>query len=111
MTSSFDYIPANLSENPDTGIRLNIPKNGLLGDILMSGDCGKDGVQSSDSERIVRRNCDTVGCGMLGLKDDVTAHLMDFKVFPALAEVLDQFFSAEIAWELHTTASTSSRIR
>jgi hypothetical protein len=36
---------------------------------------------------------------------------MDFQVFPALAEVLDQFFSAQIAWEFHATTNTSSRIR
>jgi len=77
----------------------------------MGGDAGKNPVQSSDSEGIVRRNCDAVGRGMLGLKDDVAANLMDFQVIPALAEVLDQFFSAQIAWELHATASTSSRIR
>jgi hypothetical protein len=39
-------------------------------------------------------NCNTMGCGMLGLEDDVTAYLMDFHVFPTLAQVLDQFFSA-----------------
>ena len=48
---------------------------------------------------------------MLGLKDDVTAYLVDFHVFPTLAEVLGQFFSAQIAREFHATASTSSRIR
>jgi hypothetical protein len=36
---------------------------------------------------------------------------MDFQVITALAEVLYQYFSTEIAWEFHATASTSSRIR
>jgi hypothetical protein len=36
---------------------------------------------------------------------------MDFQVFPALAEMLDQCFSAQVAWESHATASTSSRVR
>jgi hypothetical protein len=48
---------------------------------------------------------------MQGLKDDVTAYLVDFQVFPTLAEVLNQVFSTQIAWEFHATARTSSRIR
>jgi hypothetical protein len=28
---------------------------------------------------------------------------VDFEVFPALAEVLDQIFSAEFAWKFHAT--------
>jgi len=54
---------------------------------------------------------DAVGRRLLGLKDDMTANLMDFQVFPALAEMLDQCFSAQVAWESHATASTSSRVR
>jgi hypothetical protein len=48
----------------------------------------------------------------VGIERDVWfAYLMDFLVFPALAEMLDQLFSAQIAWEFHATASTSSRVR
>jgi hypothetical protein len=36
---------------------------------------------------------------------------VDSQVVPALAEVLDQIFSAQIAWEFHAIASTSSRTR
>jgi hypothetical protein len=36
---------------------------------------------------------------------------MDSPVSPAFAKVPDQFFSAQIAWQLHATASTSSRTR
>ena len=77
----------------------------------MSGNRGENSVQRTDSEGIVRRDSNAVGRRMLRLKDDVTAYLVDFQLFPALAEVLDQFFSAQIAWEFHATASTSSRIR
>jgi hypothetical protein len=56
-------------------------------------------------------NRDAVGRGMQGLQDDVAANLMDFHVIPAFQEMLDQLFSAQITWEFHATASTSSRIR
>jgi hypothetical protein len=36
---------------------------------------------------------------------------MDSLVSPALTEVHNQVFSAQIAWEFHATASTSSRTR
>jgi hypothetical protein len=36
---------------------------------------------------------------------------MDFHVTPALGEMLDQLFTAQIAWEFHALTSTSSRIR
>lgn len=93
------------------GRRLKVLEDGRFGHILMGGDAGKNPVQSSDSEGSVRGNRDAVGRRMLSLKDDVAAYLMDFQVIPALAEVLDQFISTQIAWELHATASTSSRIR
>ena len=48
---------------------------------------------------------------MLSLQDDVAADLMDFHVTPAFREMLDQLFFAQIAWEFHATANTSSRIR
>ena len=77
----------------------------------MRGNSGKDSVQSTDSERRVRRYRNSMGRRLLGLKDDMAPYLMDFQVFPALAKVLDQFFSAQIAWKSHATASTSSRVR
>ena len=90
---------------------LDVSVNGLFGHVFMGSNCGKNSFQSSDSEGIVLGNRDAVGRGMRGLKDDVTADLMDFLVFPTLAELLDQLFSAQFAWEFHATASTSSRIR
>ena len=90
---------------------LDILENGLLSHILVSGNGSEETIQSTDSQGRMCWNCDPVGRGMLGLKDNMTAHLMDFHVFPTLAEVPDQFFSAQIAWEFHATASTSSRIR
>ena len=59
----------------------------------------------------MRRNCDTMRGWMLGLQNNVTTNLMDSPVSPAFAEVSDQFFSAQIAWQFHATASTSSRTR
>ena len=76
----------------------------------MGGNVSKKPVQCSDSEWIVRRNCDAMRRWLLGLKDNVATYLMDLQVIPALAEELDQLFSAQFAWEFHATASTSSRI-
>lgn len=49
--------------------------------------------------------------GLLGLKNDMTANLMDSLVSPALAEVFEQVLAAQIARQFHATASTSSRTR
>jgi hypothetical protein len=87
------------------------PAEDLGSDEAVAIFMAEDRIQGSDSEWIVRRNCDAMVRRKGGLKDDVTAYLMDFQVVPALAEVLNQFFSAEIAWKFHATASTSSRIR
>ncbi len=59
----------------------------------------------------MRRNSNTVGKRLLCLQNDVTANLMDSPVSPALAEVHDKVFFAQIAWQFHATASTSSRTR
>jgi hypothetical protein len=90
---------------------LNILENSLFGHVLVGRNIGKNPIQSPDSEGLVLWDSDAVGRRMLGLKNDVTANLMDFQIFPALADVFDQVCSAQIAWEFHATASTSSRIR
>jgi hypothetical protein len=90
---------------------LNILEDRLFRYVLMGSYVGKNPIQSPDSEGRVLGNRDAVGCWLLGLENDVAAYLMDFLVFPVLAEVLDQIFSAQIAWEFHATATTSSRIR
>jgi len=99
------------SANAVPAILSGVLENGIFGNVLVRGNSGKDRVQSTDSEGRVRRNCNAVGRWLLGLNDDVTANLMDFLVFPAFAEMLDQCFSAQIAGESHATASTSSRVR
>jgi len=55
------------------------------------------------------RNGDTLMSGEFGLKNDVAPNLMDTLVSPSLAKVLDQVLTAQIARQLHATASTSSR--
>jgi hypothetical protein len=77
---------------------LDVFENDILGHVLVSGNAGENPIQGPYSEGHARWDCDAVGFWMLGLKDDVTAYLMDDLVFPALAEVLDQRFSAQIAW-------------
>lgn len=62
-------------------------------------------------KRIVRRNGNALMAGGTGLKNDVAADLMHLPVLPSAAEVLDQLLTAQIARQLHATASTSSRTR
>lgn len=49
--------------------------------------------------------------GLRGLQNDMAANLMHPLVGLVSAEVQDQFFAAEVARQLHATASTSSRTR
>ena len=62
---------------------------------FLCGNGGENRIQGSDSKGIVSGDCNAVGRWLLGLKDDVAAHLMDLQVFPALREVLDQIISAQ----------------
>jgi len=89
----------------------NVFEDSFLGDALVCGNTGENRVQRSNSERRVLWNRDAVRLRLLGLQDDVAANLMDFHIIPAFREVPGQLFSAQITWELHATASTSSRIR
>jgi len=57
----------------------------------------------------MRRNRNPVGSRLLSLQNDVTSDLMNSLVSPTLAEVLYQSFTAQVAWQFHATASTSSR--
>ena len=89
----------------------NVFEDSFLGEDLVAGNAGENRVQRSNPERRMLWNRDAVEQGLLGLQDDVAANLMDFDIIPAFREMLGQLFSAQIAWELHATASTSSRIR
>lgn len=90
---------------------LEVLENGLLGHILVRSNDRKDSIQRPDPEMRMRRNSNTMGSWLLSLQNNVTADLVNSLVSPALAEVLDQLFSAQIAWQFHATASTSSRTR
>ena len=113
-TKPFRFAVSILAANglrQGLGAWLNALKNCFLGDVLVGGDGSEDRVQSPDPERRMRGNGDAVGSRSLGLKDDVSADLVDSLVVPKLAEVLDQGLAAQIAWEFHAIASTSSRTR
>ena len=57
----------------------------------------------------MRRNGNSMMTWLFSLKNDVAANLVNPFIFPPLAEVLDELLSAQIARQLHATASTSSR--
>jgi hypothetical protein len=73
---------------------LEVLEDGLLGDILVHSNGRKNPIERPDSEIRMRRNCNTMGSWLLGLQNDMATDLMNFLVSPALAEVLNQFFSA-----------------
>ncbi len=54
-------------------------------------------------------NGDAMVTWLLGLENDVAAYLVDSSVVPMPAQMLDPILTAEIARQLHATASTSSR--
>jgi hypothetical protein len=77
----------------------------------MRSDSGKDRIERPNSQRVVRRNGNTVGRWLRGLQNDVAPDLMNLCILPTLAEMLGQVFAAQITRQLHATASTSSRTR
>jgi len=47
--------------------------------------------------------------GLVGFENHMAADLMHLPIIPAPAKVLQQLLTAQIARQLHATASTSSR--
>jgi len=76
-----------------------------------SGDCHQNGVQGSNAQGIVLRHRESMMDGSICLQDNVTANLMHAAIAEVFAQYLDQLGAAEIAWEFHATANTSSRTR
>jgi len=68
-------------------------------------------IQRSNPKGMMFRNGNALRTGLTGLKDDMAANLVHLPVLPAAAEVLHQLLTAQIARQLHATASTSSRTR
>jgi hypothetical protein len=71
----------------------------------------EDGVQRSDAEGLVGRNGETLVRGFFGLQHDVAAFLMDDATAPTTAKGLNKVVPAEVAWDPHEFARTSSRTR
>jgi hypothetical protein len=86
-------------------------ENILFRHALMQCDDRENRVQRPDAQRRVCGNSDPMRRWLLGLQNDVAPDLMNPLVSPMLAKVLDQALTAQIARQLHATASTSSRTR
>ena len=78
---------------------------------FMFGHTAQNGVQSSDAKISVSRNSETLVRGFFGLQHDVAAFLMDDAIAPITAKSLDQVVPAQVAWDLHEMATTSSRTK
>lgn len=78
---------------------------------LVRSNRGKDRIQRSDSQRRMRGDGDPVVRRIFGLQNNVAADLMNLGVLPMLREVFDQVLAAQVAWQPHATARTSSRTR
>lgn len=89
--------------------RLDSSENLFLAYALVCGDRRENRIQCSDTQRRMCRNGNSMMSRLLSLKNDVAADLVNSFVFPPLAEMLDEFLPAQIARQLHATASTSSR--
>lgn len=71
----------------------------------------QDGVQSSDAQGVMGRNCNPLMERFRSLQDDVATLLVDHSISPPPAKELDKILSAQIAWNFHPLAKTSSRTK
>jgi hypothetical protein len=86
-------------------------ENILFRHALVRGNSREDRVQRPNSEGIVGRNSDSMRRRLSGLQNDMAPDLMHSLLSPVLAKVFDQGRTAQIARQLHATASTSSRTK
>lgn len=73
----------------------------FLGDALVAGDQSQNGVQRSDSQKSMGRDRHPLMTGLFGLKDHMTADLVNDYVSPVLAQMLRQVIPGEISRQLH----------
>jgi hypothetical protein len=78
---------------------------------LMAGHSAENRIERSDPERRMRRYSDSMNGWIGGLEYDMAPLLMNSVVSPSPAKAFSQFRATQIAWCLHTGASTSSRTR
>jgi hypothetical protein len=71
----------------------------------------QNGIQGSDAKVPVGGHSKTLARGVFGLDHNVAAFLVDDTVAPISAESLDKLLAAQIAWDLHELARTSSRTK
>lgn len=88
---------------------LNPAENLFSCHVFVRGNSSQNRIERSNAQRIVGRHRDAMVRGLLGLQDNVAANLMNPLVTPPAAEMPDERFTAQIARQLHATASTSSR--
>ena len=86
-------------------------KNIISFDPFVSRYEPKDTVECSQSNRIMVRNWDSLIGRKFGLKDQVTALLMDDAVAPIAAQCFGEFTAFKVPWQFHAYASTSSRTK
>lgn len=71
----------------------------------------EDARQGADAEGRVVRNANALVAGLMGLKDQVTAGLMNQQVLVIFTEMGGQCLAREFAGELQTPDNTSSRTK
>ena len=57
------------------------------------------------------RNCNPLMERVASFQDDVAALLVDDSISPAPAKELDEILPAQVAWNFHPLAKTSSRTK
>ena len=79
--------------------------------IFSSSDGVQNGVERSQSKRIMVRDGEAVMVRSIRLKDHMAALLVDLAVAKMPAEHLDQFRAAQVTGQFHAVAKTSSLTR
>lgn len=88
-----------------------ITQDFFAGDLLVLRDLADDLAERSDPHWGVGWDHLLRAAGSFGPQHDVIADLLDPGVLPMAADVIGESVSADVAWEFHATASTSSRRR
>ena len=83
----------------------------LTFDAFVLGHGAQNAVERPNAKGLVGRNNDPLVRRLLGLQHDVTAYLVNDSVVPVPAKDFHESVAAQVAWNLHRLARTSSRTK
>jgi len=86
-------------------------KDRLAFHTLMFRHSAEDGIQRLDAKVFVGRHSESLVRRFLSLHHEVASFLMADAIAPIAAKSLDKVVPAQVAWDLHELARTSSRTK